>query len=148
MLPLIIALIGPLLQTAPGDLTIEEMLFQAGVVAVFVIYSVLQSRANAKERAEQAATNAEEREKLSNKHAASLEKQTALMIEFMDRERTQRREIMESAVKTLADNVTAMASAVAELTRAVTLHEGHAVERRESLEKSIDQLAVANRGKS
>lgn len=124
-------------------LTAEEMLFQAGVVAVFVIYSVLESRANAKERAEQAAANALEREKLSDSHAESLKEQTDLMIAFMDRERTQRREIMETALGALASSVTAMTSGIGELTKGLALHDEAALRRHEKLASAIEQIEKA-----
>lgn len=128
---------------AVSGLTLSEMLFQAGVVAVFVVYSIIESKANAKERADQAAANADERQKLSTDHADSMKEQTDLMISFMDRERTQRREIMETALGALASNITSLTEGIAGLTKAMALHDEAAIRRHEKLGEAVAKVEKA-----
>lgn len=110
-------------------MTVEQILFQAGMVGAFIVYAILQGRLNTRER-----------EHRDEQWRDFIQTQNANMLGFLDRERDQRREIMGTAYKQFSENMDRLAEGMGELTKAMGDHDANAQVRHDRIANAIKKI--------
>lgn len=110
-------------------MSVEQILFNSGMVGAFIVFAIIMRRIDSAERT-----------KRDDQWREFMATQNSNMISYLDRERDQRKEIMGTAYRDFSSNMDRVANGLGELTKAMADHDANAQVRHERIQHAINTI--------
>jgi hypothetical protein len=121
-------------------MSVEQILFNSGMVGVFVVWAIISGRRESAERIARDAKHDDAITKQQESFQAFIHTQNKNMMTFLEAERKQRREVMDIAHKDFTGGMASMTGAIDKIALAFSQHTVDAISRHQAVIQAVDNL--------